>query len=374
MSTSWRGAGAAVVATGFGGAVPIPLLLLFRDELALSDAALTLAFGITAAGIVVGLLLAAPLSDRLGRRPVTVAATALGLAASLVLIAAQDSTLALYAGRLAQGLAGGFAFSAGTVWIAELSPPGAGPRNATVALSLGFGLGPLVAGLLGELSGRPLTWPFVVHAALSALAIAAALRTAESRPEGAARGIAIGIPHGLRRTFLLGLAPAALWVQGLPAIALATLPLMIDQTVGAVVLVTGATAAISGLAGALIQPAVRDLGTRALPLGLVVGLPGIAIGIAAVAVDERLLALPAAALLGAAYGMANTGGLARVAQIARPDQRAALTSSFLVASFAGYAGIPYLAVALRGPLGDEGALACLAALVGVALLVVRRPG
>ena len=53
--------------------------------------------------------------------------------------------------------------------------------------------------------------------------------------------------------------------------------------------------------------------------------------------------------------MANTGGLARVVQPAEPAQRAAVTSSFLVASFVGYAGAPYLAVALRGPLGDEGA-------------------
>lgn len=369
-SRSWYGAAAAVAATGFGGAVPIPLLLLFRDELGLSDAALTLAFGVTAAGIVAGLVAAAPLSDRYGRRPVTVAATLLGLVASLVLIAAQDSVTALYAGRLAQGLAGGLAFSAGTVWIGELSRAGTGPRNATIALSLGFGLGPLAAGLLGEFSDAPLTWPFVLHAALAAVAMVLAARTSETRPPSAARGIALGVPRRVRGPFLVGVAPAAVWVQGLPAIALSTLPLFIDQAVGAVILVTGLTAALSGLAGAFVQPAVRGMGARALPLGLVVGLPGIAVGVVAVAADERLLALPAAALLGAAYGLANTGGLARVAELTTPDERAAVTSSFLVLSFVGYAGVPYLAVALSGALGDEGALLALAGLVLMTLAII----
>lgn len=376
-SSSWLGAAAAVAATGFGGAVPIPLLLLFRDELGLSDGALTLAFGITGMSIVAGLLLAAPLADRLGRRPVTVAAALLGLLASLVLIAAQDSALALYAGRLAQGLAGGLAFSAGTVWIGELSRAGDGPRNATVALSLGFGLGPLAAGLLGEYTDAPLTWPFILHAALAAGAVMAAVQTVETRPPDAARGVHLGVPARVRRDFLLGVAPAAFWVQGLPAIALSTLPLLIDQEVGAVILLTGITAALSGLAGALIQPAVRDMGSRALSLGLLVGLPGIAIGVVAVALDERLLALPAAFLLGAAYGLANTGGLARVAELTAPAERAAVTSSFLVLSFVGYAGVPYLAVGLSGPLGDEGALVALAALVMATLAIIalsnRRP-
>lgn len=258
------------------------------------------------------------------------------------------------------------------MWIGELSGAATGPRNATIALSLGFGLGPLVAGLLGEFTNRPLAWPFVVHAVLAATAIVAALRTAESRPGGVTRRVTVGVPRHLRRPFVLGLAPAAVWVQGLPAIALSTLPLLIDQSIGAVVLVTGLTAALSGLSGAFVQPLVRGAGARALPLGLVTGLPGIAIGVAAVAIDERLLALPAAVLLGAAYGMASTGGLAHVAELTDQSQRAAATSAFLVASFAGYAGVPYLAVALSGSLGDEGALAALAGLV-VASLAASPP-
>jgi len=184
------------------------------------------------------------------------------------------------------------------------------------------------------------------------------------------RGRALGVPPHLRWAFLSRLAPAAIWVQGLPAIALTTLPVLIDQSVGAVILVTGVTAAISGLAGALVQPAVRGLGATALPLGLLTGRPGIGIGALAVAADERLLALPAALLLGAAYGLANAGGLARVAEMTGAGERATVTSSFLVLSFVGYAGVPYLAVALRPTTGDEGALLVLAGLVLATAAVV----
>lgn len=131
--------------------------------------------------------------------------------------------------------------------------------------------------------------------------------------------------------------------------------------------ITGVTAAITGLAGALVQPAVRGLGAT---LGLLTGLPGIGIGVLPVAANERLLALLAALLLGAAYGLASTGGLARVAARSGADDRAAVTSSFLVLSFVGYAGVPYLAVALSRTTGDEGALLVLAGFVLATAAVV----
>jgi MFS family permease len=52
----------------------------------------------------------------------------------------------LFAGRLVAGAASGAAFSSGAAWIKELSGTGSGARRVTVAMTAGFGLGPLLAG------------------------------------------------------------------------------------------------------------------------------------------------------------------------------------------------------------------------------------
>src|SRR4051794_41719277 len=63
----------------------VPLLLLYRVRLGLSPAALAQMFGIYAVGLVPGLLLGGPLSDRVGRRALVVPASLVALAGPGVL-------------------------------------------------------------------------------------------------------------------------------------------------------------------------------------------------------------------------------------------------------------------------------------------------
>src|SRR6185295_5581430 len=164
----WPRVGLLLCAVGWGANHVVPLLLVYRQSLGLDAAALGLVFGMYALGLVPGLLLAGPLSDRRGRRALVLPSAVVALAASAVLGAFGDNFVILLVGRLAYGMGAGGAMSAGAAWIVELSrdAPMAGARRATIALSAGFGLGPLASGLVAQYAPAPTMLPYAIHVAL----------------------------------------------------------------------------------------------------------------------------------------------------------------------------------------------------------------
>lgn len=199
---AWLRAGVAVAAVGWGANQFAPLLLLYRAELGLSAATVNAAFGLYALGLIPGLLLGGPISDRHGRRRIMVPALVVSLLASALLVAGGSAGLGwLFVGRLVAGVASGAAFSSGAAWIKELSAAGSpgsnhGPRRATVAMTVGFAGGPLVAGVLAQWAPLPTVLPYLPHLLLTALAVPLAMGTPEtgSRPERAAYGGHCGYP------------------------------------------------------------------------------------------------------------------------------------------------------------------------------------
>src|SRR4051812_49990500 len=85
----WKRAVFALFAVAAGTNVPTPLLLVYQERLDLSPEVLTALFGCYAAGLVPALLLAGPLSDRLGRRRVAIPGIVLSALASLAFAAAR---------------------------------------------------------------------------------------------------------------------------------------------------------------------------------------------------------------------------------------------------------------------------------------------
>lgn len=183
----WWRAGLAVAAVGWGANQFAPLLLLYRAELGMSVVAVNAAFGLYALGLVPGLLLGGPVSDRVGRRRVLVPALGVSLVASVLLVVGGEfGTDWLFAGRLVAGIASGAAFSSGAAWIKELSAAGAqgvnhGPRRVTIAMSAGFAGGPLLAGVIAQWAPLPMVLAYVPHLLLTGLAVPLALRTPETR-------------------------------------------------------------------------------------------------------------------------------------------------------------------------------------------------
>jgi DHA1 family tetracycline resistance protein-like MFS transporter len=105
------------------------------------------------------------LSDKYGRRPVLLLSL-LGLGIDYIFLALAPSIGWLFVGRIIAGFAGA-SFTTATAYIADISTPQNRAQNfgmVGAAFGLGFILGPVIGGLLGEFGVRV---PFVVAACLS---------------------------------------------------------------------------------------------------------------------------------------------------------------------------------------------------------------
>jgi hypothetical protein len=369
----------ALFAVSFGTNVPIALLLGYRERLGLSATMVTVVFAVYAAGLVPALLLAGPASDRRGRRTLVVPFVVLAAVASLVLLGAATSLAALLVGRLLQGAVSGVVFSVGSAWLAELvGDASVASRRATVAMSLGFSLGPLSAGVIGQYLPAPTVLPYTVHLALMAGALVLGPRARETvvRRAGPGRVIDLGVPRAARPAFLAFVVPAALCVFTFPSVAISVLPLGLQQVLPGVELVTtGAVAGVTLGVGALVQPLEARLGAvRAAPLAATTGALGFALAWAATSGGLPWLLLPTAVLLGTGYGLALAAGLTATQWLADPAQRGALVSTFYALTYLGFA-VPVVIAAVSPGTDFTAALAVLATVTAaIGLWLAAGPG
>jgi predicted MFS family arabinose efflux permease len=371
---SWWRAGLAVATVGWGAQQFAPLLPLYRDRLGLSATTVQATFGMYVLGLVPGLLLGGPVSDRHGRRRVLVPALAASAAGTVLLILGGTGTGWLFAGRLVAGVASGAAFSAGSAWIKELSAAAAGaaPRRLTIAMSVGFGLGPLVAGVLAQWAPAPATAPYVPHLVLAGVALPLAARAPETgRRANAPERLrdALRVPEARGRRFLTVVVPLAPWVFGSAAVALAYLPGLIGGRLGGHALVYGAAVTtLTAAAGIGVQPLARRVRAprRLLMTAMGLVIAGMLVATGAAAASSPVLVVVAALVLGAAYGCCQVCGLQEVQRLARPERLAALTSVYQAVSYVGFT-VPF-------PLAAAGRFAAppvlLLAVTGLAVLVL----
>jgi Major Facilitator Superfamily len=375
---AWQRVGGVLFGVGWGANHFASLLLVYRVRLRLDAAAPALLFGMYALGLVPGLLLGGPLSDRRGRRGVTLPAAFVALMASAMLATAGDHYGLLLFGRFMYGLGAGGAMSAGAVWLLELSRaavPG-GARRATIALSAGFGSGPLVTGVLAQYGPAPTVIPYAVHVAVLSVALLVARRAPDTRqlePSEQTHGplLRIELDPAAWRRFVRSVAPMAPFVFAFPAIAFAALPSMLGAALGRAPLVyTGVLCAVTLATGVLVQPATRRFEPEmAARLGLFVGAGGLAAGAFAVATRIPAALLFVAAILGTAYGACMTAGLEATQRLARPESRGGITGLYYVLTYGGFAAPFVLAVATRAVLPEItlGVTATLALLVAAVI-------
>lgn len=374
-TASWRRAAFVLFAVAAGTNVSTPLLLLYRDTLALSGPEATVIFGVYAAGLAPSLLGSGPLSDRYGRRRLVLPFAALAGVSSVLFVAATDSFVLLLVARFLQGLVSGAVFTAASAWLAELSAEGgeeqAAGRRATVALAGGFSLGPLFASLIATALPAPLVLPYLVHAALVVVALVAVLPVHETAPR---RRRQVGDParsplirRGDRLLALTALAPVAACVYAFPATIIAGLPVLVDLP-GNGVVATGVLAGLTLGAGAVVAPLQRRLGTWTAVVGATCGAAGFGLAALAAGTAVALLLVPAGLLLGAGSGWSLAAGLALTGRLAPPERRGALTGIFYTTAYTGFAA-PFIVTSAAGRYGD--ALPLVVATVLTALLAVR---
>jgi hypothetical protein len=349
----------------------VPLLLVYRARLELSPIELAILFGIYALGLVPGLLLGGPLSDRHGRRAVVLPASFVSLLGTGILACGAAGFVVLGAGRFVVGLGAGATFSAGTAWIQDLAggaAEGTGANRAAISLSSGFGGGPLVTGVLAQWLPSPMQLPYVAHAIVLAPAIVA---VAIARPDtvrhagSAARGERSKderwLPVGFAR-----IAVVAPWVFAFPSVSSAVLPALVRAKVGAFsVAFAGVVTATTLMSGVLVQPMLRRGPARqASTFGLIAGAAGLLCGTIAASTIWPPGVLLAAVLLGSAYGGCLIAGLRFVESSTTPASRGRVIGVYYALTYVGFAA-PLLLAALAKHIGEPSSL-----LVALALAMV----
>lgn len=107
------------------------------------------------------------LSDQYGRRPIILIAL-FGLTIDYIVVALAPTLIWLFAARIVAGICGA-SFTSASAYVADISSPEDRPKNFGMigaAFGLGFILGPVVGGVLGEINTR---LPFYVSAGIAAL-------------------------------------------------------------------------------------------------------------------------------------------------------------------------------------------------------------
>jgi MFS family permease len=352
----WVPVAAVLLGAGWGSNQFTPMLLVYHRTLGLSTGTLEAMFGVYALGLIPGLLAAGELADARGRRPVVVAAAAMSLAGSLALVLAGHEVWVLFAGRFLTGIGTGAVFSAGTAWLRELSVLGSASdhqtaRRAAIAMTAGFGLGPIVSGLLAQWAPLPRVLPFVPHLAVMAAVLTVLPAVPETLTDGAAGAVRRAIPPIRSRRFRGVVAPMAPWVFAAPAIAFALLPSVVgaDRAAAGIALTAGITTLCS-VAGVVAQPLARRLdagtgGHRAARVGLLVVVAGMAVAALAAGEHQDWLLVPSAIVLGSAYGLCLVAGLVEVQRLAPPRALAGLTAIFYAFTYLGFAAPFLLALA-----------------------------
>lgn len=367
--------------------LPVVLLLLFASGWAanhftamlpvlatsdhLSHAALDCAFGIYAVGLLPGLLGGGSLSDRLGRRPLLLAGAAIAGLGNMALLCSHDQT-GIFVGRLIVGAGVGMAMSAGTAWSADVGG-GSGSVLAGVALSAGFGCGPLVSGLLAQFLGSTIA-PYAVTIALSATAVLAGVFLSrvptDSGRHPPARSDAVPAADGGSASAALSAAvPMGLWVFTCATVAMVTMAERMQYRFEGP-WIPGVAAAVTQVAGVSVQMAARrrGWGPRAGVAGAAVAAAGLGFAAAAGATPSLLFFLVAAAVLGVAYGLCLREGLIDIETMSPPRLRGTLTGIFYAVTYLGF-GIPVLLVAVRPAVGTTAPMLVLAALAAAAAVL-----
>lgn len=359
--------GLLLLGVAAGTNVPTPLLLVYRDELGMSDTTLTALFGVYALGLAPALAVAGPSADRWGRRKVALPAALVSVVASLLYVTAQDSVGLLFLVRFLQGAGAGATFSVGTAWLVESAMRhgrASGPRVAAVTMTGGFAIGPSIAGLIGEWGPWPLVLPYLLHAAALVLAIVVAWPVAESlvsRPRVAGVAGPGAFRPGRRSVALLVIAPLAVCVYAFPATAVGGLPVLLGFPVAPVAL-TGLLAGAALGAGALAAPLQGRLRHRTAPLAATCGVVGFGVTAVAAAVPSLImLSVPASIVLGAGGGLALASGLSRLPAVASEGRLGTVSAAFYTVAYIGFA-MPLLLAALSQEVAMSLLLAVLAAL------------
>jgi MFS family permease len=337
-------------------ALPTPLYALFQRQDGFATPVITVVFAVYALGVGGSLYLVGHVSDWVGRRRMTLLAIAVEVLAAVVFLAWPELPGLLVA-RVLTGIGIGMLTATATAHLGELwaiARPGAGPATSGTVASLvslgGFGLGPLVAGVLAQFAPHPLVVPFVVFLVVLAVAgLASALvpetvvRPAEPRRWSPQR---VRLPEGARTAFLVAAVGAAV-AFAVNGMFMALAPSILAQVMGQTSRLAAGLVPFAVFGSAAVAPVLlARVGRRQqLAFALVTSVAGAA----ALAVGVLTASLPtfvaAGVVAGAGAGTLFRSAVGTAAMLADPAGRGEVLAALFLIAYAGLA-LPVLAIGL----------------------------
>jgi MFS family permease len=349
----WVGV-AGIASLYIGSTLPTPLYPLYRQQFGFSEFIVTAIYASYVVGNLVALFALGRLSDQLGRRPTTLMALAV-LFTSVLCFLAATNTIWLFIARALNGLAAGFGAGALTAWIAELEPRHDKARAALVASAgnlSGLALGAIIAGLLAQYGPWPLRASYVIYLAMLLVIVGLTLTMREGvehtvhNSSGLSLRPRIGVPRNIRLAFV---APAAMAFAtfALGGFYAALTPGLLSQRLQQRNLaVVGALVALFFGTGALTAAMTGKLTPRkAMLISTIMLLMGLALLVVAEHIRSMVALLVATVISGGATAIGYRCSLQIVNEIAPPDQRAELVSSYLLVCYTANS-LPVIGVGL----------------------------
>jgi predicted MFS family arabinose efflux permease len=333
-------AAATILLALMASSTPTPLYTTYAAEWHFSSLTVTEVYAVYAIGVLLALLTTGGISDRIGRRPVLVAAL-IGLVGAEILFMLAGGVAWLFVARSVQGIATGLLLGAAAAALVDLHPTRdggqAGLANGIVSAG-GIALGAALSGLLVQYGPSPEVTPFAVVSALAVVAAAAAWRLPETVVRSGSLGLTPrmpSVPRALWRTFALSaMGVLAAWSVG--GLYLSLGPGIVDQLLKSQNHAVGGLFVflVAGLA-TIVQWILRNASTRTAVVG---GAAALAVGsvVTAATITTGSLAgfLAGSVLVGLGFGGAFMGALRSLTAVLPPAHRAGVMAAFLVVAYA----------------------------------------
>lgn len=372
----------AMIVGVMGTALISPLYALYKEAWQLQTSDISLIYVVYMGGALFGLLFLGRLPDRVGFRPLMLGGLALTLAGTAISMIAWDMA-SLNVGRFIVGVASSMLTTSSTVGMARLSRRGSLQHVAMMTgflMAFGFGLGPLVGGIIGQWAPAPLVSTYVPTLLLGLLALTVLFRLKLPDSAKASAGARLSwrdvVPTltwpepEISRAFLLTccLPFLAFGAFGLYA---SMAPLFLDRLLpwsGPVV--SGTAIALILFSSAAVQVMSARLPTHWCGAGGLLSLAASnAILMANLLIGSAVLFALGVLLTAMGHGMAMLAGMSMINRLSTSGNRSGLLATYLVAGYIGSMA-PMMTM---GWVADHWGMAAAICTFGVMVIVLGVP-
>jgi MFS family permease len=329
------------VALGVSGA-PAPLYGIYAKEWHLAPLTTTLVFAAYAVAALGSVLVAGKASDRLGRKPILIAA-ALAMVIGLVVFMTAHGVAALFVARALHGAAVGATVVVGSAALLDLRPDdGARTGHLTgIMFNVGIAVTILSASLLAQFGPDPLVTPYAVVGLVVLVLLFNLLLMAEPHEHRSSAPIRLArpaVPASIKHDFRFAvLGVMASW--SVLGVYLSLFPAFAGISTGVHSLVFGGAvvAAMAGSAAVSQAFGVRLVPRTAAIFGDFATAAALLVSLGAIESHHASLVAASAVLMGLAFGLAFGGSLRHLGSVVPADQRGEVMSAYYVLAYGAMA-------------------------------------